>query len=450
LNFNQYTKEFKYNLRLAYPIMIGHLGHIFVGFADNIMVGRLGAAPLAAVSLGNSFVFVAFALGIGFSLAITPLIAEADGENNIEKGRNYFQHSLLLSIILGIVMFLMLVLATPLLQYMKQPPEVVELAIPYLSIVAFSMIPLMIFQAFKQFTDGLSQTKYGMQATLVANFVNVILNFLLIYGIWIFPRLEIKGAALGTLFSRFAMMFFIIFILTSKDKFKPYFIRLKRKEIHKKIFFKIMNLGFPTAMQMLFEIGIFTAAIWLAGSLGTVDQASNQIALNLASMTFMIAVGLGVAATIRVGNQKGLQNYMDLRRISFSIFLQVFMIEFIFAILFFVFKNFLPTLYIDDEAVIKTAASLLLIAGLFQLSDGIQVVVLGALRGLQDVKIPTYLTFVAYWIIGFPVSFVLGKVLGFGSQGIWIGLFAGLTASAILLLMRFNYLSKKLIQQNNK
>ena len=430
--------------------MIGHLGHIFVGFADNIMVGRLGAAPLAAVSLGNSFVFVAFALGIGFSLAITPLIAEADGENNIEKGRNYFQHSLLLSIILGIVMFLMLVLATPLLQYMKQPPEVVELAIPYLSIVAFSMIPLMIFQAFKQFTDGLSQTKYGMQATLVANFVNVILNFLLIYGIWIFPRLEIKGAALGTLFSRFAMMFFIIFILTSKDKFKPYFIRLKRKEIHKKIFFKIMNLGFPTAMQMLFEIGIFTAAIWLAGSLGTVDQASNQIALNLASMTFMIAVGLGVAATIRVGNQKGLQNYMDLRRISFSIFLQVFMIEFIFAILFFVFKNFLPTLYIDDEAVIKTAASLLLIAGLFQLSDGIQVVVLGALRGLQDVKIPTYLTFVAYWIIGFPVSFVLGKVLGFGSQGIWIGLFAGLTASAILLLMRFNYLSKKLIQQNNK
>ncbi len=430
--------------------MIGHLGHIFVGFADNIMVGRLGAAPLAAVSLGNSFVFVAFALGIGFSLAITPLIAEADGENNIEKGRNYFQHSLLLSIILGIVMFLMLVLATPLLQYMKQPPEVVELAIPYLNIVAFSMIPLMIFQAFKQFTDGLSQTKYGMQATLVANFVNVVLNFLLIYGIWIFPRLEIKGAALGTLFSRFAMMFFIIFILTSKDKFKPYFIRLKRKEIHKKIFVKIINLGFPTAMQMLFEIGIFTAAIWLAGSLGTVDQASNQIALNLASMTFMIAVGLGVAATIRVGNQKGLQNYIDLRRISFSIFLQVFMIEFIFAILFFVFKNFLPTLYIDDAAVITTAASLLLIAGLFQLSDGIQVVVLGALRGLQDVKIPTYLTFVAYWIIGFPVSFVLGKVLGFGSQGIWIGLFAGLTASAILLLMRFNYLSKKLIQQNNK
>ncbi len=428
--------------------MIGHLGHIFVGFADNIMVGRLGAAQLAAVSLGNSFVFIAFALGVGFSLAITPLIAEADGENNLEKGRIYFQHSLLLCLVLGIVMFLMLMFSIPLLEYMNQPPEVVELAIPYLKIVAFSMIPLMIFQAFKQFTDGLSQTKYGMQATLIANVVNVVLNFLLIYGIWIFPRLEVRGAALGTLFSRFAMMIFIIMILNSKDKFKPYFVRLKRSEIHKKVFYKIINLGFPTAMQMLFEIGIFTASIWLAGSLGTIDQASNQIALNLSSMTFMIAVGLGVTATIRVGNQKGLKNYTDLRRISFSIFLQVFMIEFVFAILFFVFKNFLPTLYIDDDAVITTAASLLLIAGLFQLSDGIQVVVLGALRGLQDVKIPTYLTFVAYWVIGFPISFILGKVLGFGSQGIWIGLFAGLTASALFLFIRYNYLTKKLIKQN--
>ncbi len=427
--------------------MIGQLGQIFVGFADNIMVGRLGAAPLAAVSLGNSFVFVAFSLGIGFSFAITPLIAEADGEKDIEKGRSYFQHGFIQCLILGVAMFLMLIFASPLMKYMKQPPEVVELAIPYLNIVAFSMIPLMIFQAFKQFADGLSQTKYGMQATLIANVVNVVLNFLLIYGVWIFPRLELVGAAIGTLLSRIAMVIFIILILRSKDKFKPYFIILKKIDLHKKVFYKIMNLGFPTAMQMLFEVGIFTATVWMAGSLGTVDQAANQIALNLSSMTFMIAVGLGVTATIRVGNQKGLRNFSELRRISFSIFLQVFMIEFIFAILFFIFKSFLPTLYIDDTAVVSTAASLLLIAGLFQLSDGIQVVVLGALRGLQDVKIPTYITFVAYWIIGVPVSYVLGKKMGFGSQGLWIGLLSGLTASAIMLYIRFNYLTRKLITQ---
>lgn len=447
MNLKKYTSEFKYNLELAIPVMIGHLGHVLVGLADNIMVGRLGAAPLAAVSLGNSFVFIAFSLGIGFSLAITPLIAEADGEGDIDKGRNLFQHGLILCTVLGVSMFLMLLLATPLMQYMDQPPEVVELAIPYLRIVAFSMIPLMIFQAFKQFTDGLSQTKYGMHATLIANVVNVVLNFVLIYGFWIFPRLELVGAAYGTLFSRFAMMFFIILIMNSKVKFKPFFKRLRIAEISKSVLSKIINLGFPTAMQMLFEVGIFTAVVWLAGTLGTIDQAANQIALNLASMTFMIAVGMGVAATIRVGNQKGLQKYSDLRRISFSIFLQVFMIEFIFAIAFFVLKDILPLAYIDNELVVKTAASLLLIAGLFQLSDGFQVVVLGALRGLQDVKIPTYITFFAYWIVGLPISYLLGKTYGWGSQGLWVGLLAGLTTSAVLLFLRFNYLSNKLIEK---
>ena len=198
-------------------------------------------------------------------------------------------------------------------------------------------------------------------------------------------------------------------------------------------------------MQMFFEIAVFTAAIWLAGSLGTIDQAANQIALNLASMTFMIAVGLGVTATIRVGNQKGLNQYKELRRIAFSVFLQIFIIEFIFAIGFLSLKDVLPLIYIDNIEVTKTASLLLVVAGFFQLSDGVQAVVLGALRGLQDVKIPTYMTFVAYWIIGFPVSFVLGKMMGYGSQGIWIGLLVGLTASAILLFLRFNYLTKKLI-----
>lgn len=428
--------------------MIGHLGHVLVGLADNIMVGRLGAAPLAAVSLGNSFVFIAFSLGIGFSLAITPLIAEADGENDIDKGKRLFQHGLILCSILGITMFILLMAGSPIMMYMDQPEEVVELAMPYLSIVAFSMIPLMIFQAYKQFTDGMSNTKYGMNATVLANIVNVILNFMLIYGFWIFPRLELVGAAYGTLFSRIVMMIFMIWILNTRKKFKPFFVWLKINEIRKDIFTKIINLGFPTAMQMLFEVGVFTAAIWLAGTMGTVDQAANQIALNLSSMTFMIAVGLGVTATIRVGNQKGLKNFTELRRVSISIFLQVFIIECFFALAFILLKDILPLIYIDHDTVVNTAASLLLIAGLFQLSDGLQVVVLGALRGLQDVRIPTFITFIAYWVVGFPISYVLGKVLGFGSQGIWIGLLVGLSVSAVLLYLRFNYLTNKLIDKS--
>ena len=448
MNLTKYTSEFKYNFQLAIPVMIGHLGHVLVGLADNIMVGRLGAAPLAAVSLGNSFVFIAFSLGIGFSLAITPLIAEADGERSIEKGRNIFYHGLILCSILGLSMFLLLVFASPLMRYMDQPPEVVDLAMPYLEIVAFSMLPLMIFQAFKQFTDGMSATKYGMHATLIANVVNIVLNFTLIYGVWIFPRLELVGAAYGTLISRIIMMIFMIWMFSSRRKFKPFFQWLGWGSIKKKIFKKIINLGFPTAMQMLFEVGVFTAAIWLAGTMGTIDQAANQIALNLSSMTFMIAVGLGVTATIRVGNQKGLNAFSELRRISLSIFLQVLIIEMFFALAFILLKDMLPVLYIDHAIVVKTAASLLLIAGLFQLSDGFQVVVLGALRGLQDVNIPTIITFIAYWIVGFPLCYFLGKTLDLGSRGIWIGLLAGLTVSAVLLYLRFNYLTNKLIKQN--
>lgn len=446
MQLSRYTKEFKTNLVIAYPIMLGQLGHILVALADNLMVGRLGAAQLAAVSLGNSLVFIALSLGIGFSFAITPLIAETDGANDTEKGRLHFHHGIIMCAVNGVLLFLALLIAKPVLYYLDQPDEVVELAIPYLEIVAFSMIPLMIFQAFKQFADGLSQTRYAMYATLVANVINVIFNYFLIYGIWIFPRLEVEGAAWGTLISRFFMLGLLVFMLSRKRKFTPYFQISNVSHIKWSEFKELLRLGFPTALQMLFEVAIFTAAIFLSGLLGTNAQAANQIALNLASMTFMIAVGLGVTATIRVGNQKGKGDFPNLRRIAISIFILVFLIESVFAILFIVFKDVFPVIYIDNIEVIVIASQLLVVAALFQLSDGIQVTILGALRGLQDVNIPTGICFIAYWVIGFPVSWYLGKEDQMGAQGVWIGLLAGLTASAIMLYFRFNYLSKKLIQ----
>jgi len=429
--------------------MLGQLGHVLVGLVDNLMIGQLGPAPLAAVSLGNSMVFIALSLGIGFSFAITPLIAEADGAGDIQKGRSYFHHGAILCTINGIFLFIALLIAKPVLYYLDQPPEVVELAIPYLNIVAFSMIPLMIFQAFKQFADGLSQTKYAMYATLIANVVNVVFNYLLIYGIWIFPRLELEGAAIGTLISRFFMLWFVWEILRRKKKFAEYFKWGKKESLNSDVFKRLLNLGFPTALQMLFEVGIFTATVFLAGLLGTNSQAANQIALNLVSMTFMIAVGLGVTATIRVGNQKGLANFKDLRRIAMSTFLLVFLIEAVFALGFILLKDWLPTFYLDNVEVILLAAQLLVIAALFQLSDGLQVVILGALRGLQDVRIPTIICFISYWIIGFPVSWYFGKAENLGSMGIWLGLLAGLSASALMLYIRFHYLSKKLILQES-
>jgi MATE family multidrug resistance protein len=425
---------------------MGSLGHLLVGLMDDIMVGRLGPIQLAATSLGNSLVFIALSIGIGFSFAITPLIAESDGEKNTEKGRSVFQHGIILMTIIGIVMFLLLLLIKPILYHLDQPEEVVVLAVPYFEIVAVSMIPLMIFQGLKQFADGLSQTKYSMYATIITNIVNISLNFALIYGFWIFPRLELVGAAIGTLVSRIVMVIFLYLVLKYKPKFAPYMHILKLNEIKLKVFNKIISLGFPTALQMLFEVGLFTSSVLLAGTFGALPQAANQIALKLSSTTFMVAVGLGVASTIRVGNQKGLQNFRELKRIAFSNFLLVVFIMFGFSVSFMLLKDELPWIFTEDLEVIKIASGLIVVAGFFQLSDGLQAVILGGLRGLQDVNIPSLITFIAYWVIGFPICYFLGTELNLGTFGIWIGLLSALTSSALMLFFRFNYLSNKLIR----
>lgn len=456
--FKQYTKEFRYNLRLASPVILGMLGHTFVAFADNIMVGQLGTAQLAAVSLGNSFVFIAMSLGIGFSTAITPLVAEADGARDVASGKSALKHGLLLCTVLGVVLFLLILASKPLMYLMDQPEEVVVLAMPYLDLVAFSLIPLIIFQAFKQFSDGLSQTRYPMYATVVANVLNILLNYLLIFGKFGFPQLGIIGAAIGTLVSRVVMVVFMWFLLRNQKKFRGYVYGFNLRKIESKVLKKIIGLGFPSSLQMFFEVAIFTAAIWLSGVLGKNPQAANQIALNLSSMTFMVGTGLGVAAMIRVGNQKGLRNFPELSRIAKSIFLLTFLLMVGFALTFLLGRNWLPTIYLDvndpvnfkdNMVVLKTAAELLLVAAVFQISDGLQVVILGALRGLQDVRIPTLITFVAYWVIGFPISFYLGLYTSLESTGIWIGLLAGLTASALMLYIRFNLLSQRLINNAN-
>ena len=457
--FSDYTKEFSYNWRLAAPVIMGMLGHTIVGLVDNLMVGQLGAAELAAVSLGNSFFFVAMSIGIGFSTAITPLVAEADSEHNFAKGKSAFKHGFVLCSILAIVLFALILLAKPLMYMMNQPQEVVVLALPYLDIIAISLVPLIIFQALKQFSDGMSLTKFPMYATIIANVINVFFNYVLIFGDWGFPKMGVVGAGIGTLIARFVMIMLMWYFLNRLEKTKAYVKGLKLFVLEHSMLKKINSLGLPSALQMFFEVGLFTAAIWLSGTLGKNPQAANQIALNLSSMTFMIATGLSVTAMIRVGNQKGLKRPVELRRIATSIFIMGLALAILFALIFLIFNKVLSTFYLDlndlthfadNQNVVEIASSLLIIAALFQISDSTQVVFLGALRGLQDVKIPTLITFFAYWIIGFPVSYFLGDASKYGSSGIWIGLLAGLTASSIFLYIRFNYLSKQLIAKELK
>ena len=452
MKFSQYTKEFSYNIKLAYPVILGMLGHTLISIVDNIMVGNLGSTELAAVSLGGSFVFIGMSLGIGFSTAITPLVSMADAEKDDKKIRSVFHHGLLSCVILGVFVFILIVLAKPIMYIMHQPKEVIDLASPYIDWVAFSLIPVIIFQGYKQFADGLSRTKYSMYAIFMANIIHIIINYVLIYGVWIFPKLGIIGAALGTVISRILMVVFMHYIMKNNAQLNPYFKNFSFREIKKTMLKKIASLGIPSAMQMLFEVALFTAAIWLCGSIGKTSQAANQIALTLATTTFMFAMGLSVAATIRVGNNKGLMDYKNLIIVARSVFLLAIILETFFGLLFVILHNFLPHLFlnmenvnqaIENKEVIIIASKLLLVAAVFQISDGIQVVVLGALRGLQDVKVPMYITFVAYWVVGFPISFFLGKYTELKSVGVWIGLLAGLTTAALFLYLRFHKLTKQ-------
>lgn len=459
MNLSRYTQEFSYNVKLAYPVILGMLGHTLIGIVDNIMVGNLGSTELAAVSLGNSFIFLAMSIGIGFSTAITPLIGEADAEKDTTRIRSVFHHGLLLCTLIGIILFILVVLSKPLMYLMHQPDEVVVLAAPYIDWVAFSLIPVVMFQGYKQFADGLSKTKYAMYAIFMANVVHIFFNYVFIYGFWFFPKLGVVGAAIGTVISRIMMVLFMHYLMKYNRELKVYFSKFIFSHIRKKILKQIINLGFPSAMQMLFEVTLFTAAIWLSGSLGKNSQAANQIALTLATTTFMFAVGMNVTAMIRVSNQKGLGDYKNLITIARSIFLLTIILETIFAFCFIIFHTYLPHLFLnmdnslqieDNAEVIRIASQLLLVAAVFQISDGIQVVVLGALRGLQDVKIPMYITFIAYWLIGFPISFYLGVFTSLKATGIWIGLLAGLTAAALFLYVRFHRLTNRLVVQNSR
>ena len=457
-DFSKYTREFKYNLKLAFPVMIGMLGHTFVQFIDNIMVGQLGTAELAAISLGNSFVFIAMSIGIGFSSAITPLVAEADGAKKEDDVSRIFEHSFLICLILGLVLFLSVFLNRNLLYSMNQPIEVVELASPYLFWVSISLITIVTFQSFRQFADGLSFTRAAMYSTLVGNAINVILNFFLIFGFWIFPKLGVEGAAIGTLISRICMLTFIIFYLKLHKKLSKYIKKFFPSKVEIKRVKKILYLGLPSALHSLFEVAFFVSAVWMSGFIGKNSQAANQIALNLSSMTYMVALGVGVAAMIRVGNQRGMMNFKKLREVALSTLLLIIIIDIFFCFIFLTFNDSLPLLYLDSSdpsgfndvsEVLKIASNLLIVAGVFQLFDGIQAVVLGSLRGMQDVIKPAIIIFFSYGILGFPISYTLGFYTSLGMVGIWIGLLSGLFFSSLFLFLRFNYLSKKIITLND-
>ncbi|WP_341350723.1 MATE family efflux transporter [Sabulibacter ruber] len=437
----QYRQHYKSTFLLAYPVVLSQLGHILVTVVDSIMAGRIGTAQLAAASLGNSIFTITLVFGLGISYSITPLVARADGRKNHTRIALVLLNGLFLNMGMGILLFLAFWGLSPMIAYLNQPEEVVRLAIPYVNILFLSMVPLMIFQAFKQFAEGLSLTKQSMYISILANLVNVALNYVLIYGKFGLPALGLNGAAWATLISRVLMAIMMgTFVLTAR-RFTRYRKYLRWQSISWTHMTRMFKIGFPISLQMIFEMGAFSFSAVMIGWVGARDLAAHQIALNVASVTYMMASGISSAATIRVGKLRGAGDTHGVHIAGYSSLVMGALFMATSALLIILCKDLIPALYVKDVAVQQLAAKLLIIAAIFQLSDGVQVVGLGALRGLEDVRVPSMISLFSYWLIALPIGYALGFVVNLAATGIWLGLFTGLTIAAILLFFRFRKFS---------
>ena len=442
-----YKEHIKENLKLAIPVMLSNLGHVLMGFTDNIMVGHVNSASLAAAGLGLVVFNVLLLFGIGVSYAITPLVAEAHGKKEDTRIVQIVKHGFIINVVNSLFLAACVFFGKNLLYKINQPEEVVTLAIPFLNIITYSLIPVMIFQTFKQFAEGLSLTRVALVVMIGANIVNAILNYVLVYGHFGFPALGLMGSAWSTFFSRVFMAVAIAYYVYRHPIFKPYRNIFSLGDYSKNLFSKMLHLGIPSGVQFIFEVAAFDFSLVMMGWLGLRTLAAHPI--NLATISYMTTAGLAAAATVRVGFFLGGNDFKNLRIAAYSLLVMAIGVMCCWALLFIFARTLLPELYVDDLTVIPIAASLLVIAGFFQLADGIQVVCVAALRGLQDVKIPSVFILVSYWVIGLPLGYYLAFHLGWEGKGIWWGLCIGLTLTALAMFVRLRnqinnlYLTKK-------
>lgn len=440
-----YQEEIKKTFLLALPIVIAQLGVVLMGVTDNIIVGRyIGKIGLGSSGIANSMSFLIASIGMGGLSVIAPLISKAKAERNVPEINRLFRAgikvSLWFSVILGIVGFVCIYY----FEIFQQSPEINAQAPAFMAIIILSNAFMFVFAAAKQLSDGLSRTYVAMMITVLGLVFNLVFNIILINGYWGFPKMGLIGAAVSTLITRILMMLALLAYLFNTKTFKKY-LHVKYKSLRTNDLVRmIFKIGVPSGLQFFFEIAAFSLAVIMMGWLGENQLAAHQIAINVASTTYMMASGLGIAGGIRVGEGRGLK---DVRKIRFSgnvalLLVMIFMTAMMLIIL--VFNRFLVELYISDKEVIEIAMKLMLVAAVFQLSDGVQVVSLGILRGITDVNIPTWITMFAYWGLSLPLGYLLAFTLEMDAIGIWFGLLAGLTASAVLLTIRFYYLIKKM------
>lgn len=427
---------------LALPVCLSNVGHITVDLTDNYFIGQLPdkTTGQAAVALAGSLYIFILVLLIGVSYALTPLVAELNAKGEKEKIKTHLRHSLLLNVITATVLFIVLWFCGPLLHLAGKPADVTELAIRFLGVTILSMIPLSVFFTFKQFTEGMSDTRTAMAVTIGANLLNIFLNYCLCFGKFGLPEMGVMGAAWATFFSRCMMALVMLLYVRYSAKYSAYRFSFRTGRYERSIFKIQLKIGAPSALMFAMEVAAFTFPILFIPE--TNQLAAHRLAISIASLTYMISSGLGAAAAIRVGHYVGTGQRHEMRRAGFSAVLLSVTFMFCAALVFVLFRHQLPALFNDEPAVLSYAASLLLIAAAFQLFDGTQVTTQGALRGLKDTIYPGYIAFIAYWIIGLPMSYILCIPLGFGAAGVWYGFIAGLTVASFGFIYRFHRLSR--------
>lgn len=439
-----YIPFYKNNLKIALPIVLTQVGGGIVALMDNVMVGHLGAVELASVAFANSIFVLGQVFVMGAVMGLTPLVGQAFVQSDLERVKALFYNALVFVCVLGLAVTLILGLVYPFFDYMGQDTNVVRWAKPYFLLQVFSLLPLLVFCLFKQFLEGLGNTKVAMIITLVANIVNIVLNYLLIYGKFGFPYWGVVGAGVATLISRILMAVGFFVYVRTNDSWWNYLKDITIDLFQARKVWTVARVGMPIGGHMLLECTAFALSAIMVGWLGAVPLAGNQIAQNISHLTFMLVVGIGSATTIRVSHRLGEKNFYALRMAGKASVHLCLLTNTLMAIFMIVFSRQIPRIFTTDMAVIDAAATLLVLAGLFQISDGLQTVGASILRGLTDVKRPVIYAFISYICINLPLGYLLAFKFHMGASGVWIGFIVGLSIAAILFHVRCNRQINKL------
>ena len=436
------TGHAKSLLALGLPLIGSQLAQFGLHVTDTVMLGWYGTLPLAAGVLGSSSFFVLFILGSGFAKAVMPMVASAEARGDEVQVRRVARMGLWLSILFGILIYPLFWYSEPVLLALGQEPEVAALARDYLRLVGLGMIPALMVMVLKNYLAALERTQVQLWVTLAAVPINGLLNWMLIFGNWGAPELGVTGSAIATLIVQVITLLVICLyagLLPSLRKYQL-FIRFWKPDWPG--FAAVFRLGWPMGLTGLAESGLFQASALMMGWIGTVELAAHGIALEITALTFMVHVGLANSVTVRTGRFHGAGNIADLRRGAAVAIALSLAFAGLTVLVFLTVPEPMISVFIDpastDRAAILTIGTVLLAcAALFQLADSMQVLALGMLAGVHDTKIPMVFAAISYWVIGFPASYALAFVFGYGATGIWLGLVVGLAAAAASLMARF-------------